>query len=103
MSTSFAELTSLYRNNKKAPSALDDKSVLPGTTVYEKLNKLNFNRKSNSQFASAGDLSSQTTFIMKLYGKPGSKKVKLVSSTSQKSLFTQSILIELNLNGSESD
>lgn len=60
MSVSFAELSSLYSNNKKAPSALDDEKqrVLPGATVYEKLDKLHFSRKSNSLFAAASSLAS---------------------------------------------
>lgn len=56
MSVSFAELSSLYSNNNKAPSALDEQSVLPGATVYEKLSKLHFSRKSNSAFAAPSSL-----------------------------------------------
>jgi hypothetical protein len=53
---SFAELSSMYSNNKKPPSPLSDSAVLPGATVYDKLSKLHFSRKSSKLFAEGTSL-----------------------------------------------
>ena len=47
MPVSFAELSSLYSNAKKAPTPLNPGGELPGASVFDKLSKLHLSRRTS--------------------------------------------------------
>lgn len=73
---SFKDLKTLYKKKSVPPEPLEHAKVLPGTSVYEKLNKLHAARQSNDSFA---DYNNEQKELLQLNGgTTGSKKVVAV-------------------------